>query len=261
MTGVKQSAIRTQSSTTARSERMNSMFDAPSSRRATAVDQIKELILAEGLRPGDSLPTEAELCTMLKVSRSSVREAIRTLSTLGIVEVRHGYGTFVGNISLDALVETLVFRGALIPGDDLQALREIVEVRQALDLAWAPQTTASLAGTTNDRLHALVDEMNQRAADGLSFPEQDRAFHTELLAKVDNGLIGQLVAAFWDIHMAVLPRLDVMLPANLTVTAEAHGSMLRAAEAGDLDAYLAAVVTHYEPLMTNLTAARRNPKD
>ncbi len=239
-------------------DRMGRMHDVHPSRRATAVDQIKEFILSEHLKPGDSLPTEAELCAMLGVSRSSVREAIRTLSTLGIVEVRHGYGTFVGSVSLDALVETLVFRGALIPGDDLQALREIIDVRQALDIAMAPQTTECLKGSMNERLHDLVDEMIARADAGQSFTEQDRAFHTELLAKVDNALIGQLVTAFWDIHTAVLPRLNVLMPADLTVTAEAHRSMLVAAEAGDLDGYIASVVTHYEPLTANLTAVRRN---
>ncbi|MCA5892213.1 GntR family transcriptional regulator [Isoptericola sp. NEAU-Y5] len=218
------------------------------SRRATTADQIKDFILREGLRPGDPLPTEAELCGHLGVSRSSVREAIRTLSTLHIVEVRHGHGTFVGDMSLDALVEALVFRGVLSPGDDLRALRDVVEVRQALDCAMAGRIVASLAGTSNPELHALVDEMVAAAAEGRSFPKQDRAFHTALLARLDNSLVGQLVAAFWDVHTAVVPRLGLSVAADLDKTARAHGLMLDAAEAGDVDAFLAAVVDHYEPI-------------
>src|SRR5690606_5735 len=80
-------------------------------RRNTTAEQIKRLILITGLRPGDPIPTETELCQELGVSRSSVREAIRTLATLDIVEVRHGSGTVVGQMSLAPLVETLVFRG------------------------------------------------------------------------------------------------------------------------------------------------------
>lgn len=224
-------------------------------RRSTAADQIKDYILTNGLQPGDPLPTESELGELLVVSRSSVREAIRTLATLGIVEVRHGWGTYVGQMSLDALVETLVFRGVLTPGDDLRALREVVEVRQALDIAVTEKVTAALGGGRADELHALVDEMAGRAARGEPSPEQDRQFHTALLARVDNSLIGQLVTAFWDVHSAVLPRLGVGAPGDLVDSAQAHRAMLIAAEAGDADAYRQAVVEHYRPLADALNAA------
>ena len=220
----------------------------PAPRRTTTADQIKDFILGEGLHPGDPLPTESALCERLGVSRSSVREAIRTLSTLDIVEVRHGHGTFVGHMSLDALVESLVFRGVLSPGDDLRALRDVVEVRQALDLAMAERIVEGLAGTTNPDLDALVDEMVAAAAEGHSFATQDRAFHTGLLARLDNSLVGQLVAAFWDVHTAVIPKLGISVASDLVQTARAHGEMIAAAQAGDVEAFRAAVVSHYEPI-------------
>ncbi|MBB1585870.1 MAG: FadR family transcriptional regulator [Propionibacterium sp.] len=66
--------------------------------RATeTVERIKQFITTSGLQAGDCLPSESDLCDSLGVSRSSVREAVRTLSTLDIVEVQHGRGTFVGN--------------------------------------------------------------------------------------------------------------------------------------------------------------------
>ncbi|MFV4709587.1 FadR/GntR family transcriptional regulator, partial [Mycobacterium tuberculosis] len=86
---------------------------------------------------GDPLPTETQMCSDLNVSRSSVREAVRTLSALDIVEVRHGRGMFVGSVSMRPMVELLAFRGLLNPGDDWRALKDIVQVRQALDLALA----------------------------------------------------------------------------------------------------------------------------
>ncbi|CAN5350870.1 hypothetical protein BH11ACT1_BH11ACT1_01560 [soil metagenome] len=178
----------------------------------TTADQIKNLILLGRLRPGDPLPTETELSASLGVSRSSVREAIRTPVALDIVEVRHGRGTFVGQLSLAPLVEGLVFRGVLSPGDNLSSLREVVEVRIGLDLA-----------------------MSDRIVDAL---------------------VGQLVTAFWDVHAAVLPLLGVTPSDRLDDTARAHGLMLRAAQAGDAEAYREAVIAHYGPLRAALEDAR-----
>ncbi|MDO5528945.1 MAG: GntR family transcriptional regulator [Paracoccus sp. (in: a-proteobacteria)] len=222
-------------------------------RRISAAEQIKHLILSRGLRPGDAIPTEPELCAELGVSRSSVREAIRALATLDIVEVRRGLGTVVGQMSLDPLVQTLVFRGVLSPGDDLAVLREVVEMRSALDIALGEAVLEAHRGRADRSLDDLVAQMVASAAKGETFLAADRQFHTELLAPVRNRLAGQLVAAFWDIHTAVLPGLDLALPADLRQTAKAHGDLLDAARAGDEAAYRRAVIEHYQPLMRMLS--------
>jgi len=221
-------------------------------RRSTAAEQIKHLIMQKGLRPGDAIPTEAELCQDLGVSRSSVREAIRTLATLDIVEVRHGHGTVVGNMSLAPLVETLVFRGALTPGDDLEALREVVDLRRALDLAFTDAVVAAHRGKSNPVLESLVAQMAERAEREEPFLSEDRMFHSELLSPIGNPLAVQLVAAFWDIHTAVLPKLGLALPADLRQTANAHGDLYRSAQRGDAEGYRSAVIDHYEPLLRML---------
>src|SRR5690625_3907158 len=73
-------------------------------------EQILTLIHARGLRVGDSMPTELELIEELSVSRNSIREAVRSLRALGIVDIRHGHGTFVGEAPLHALSPALTFR-------------------------------------------------------------------------------------------------------------------------------------------------------
>lgn len=224
-------------------------------RRSTTADSIKELILTSGLKPGDLLPTENELCETLDVSRSSVREAIRQLSTLDIVNVRHGHGTYVGNMSLDPMVEALVFRGVLSPDGTLHALREVVEVRQALDLALADAVVAGAIGDDAADLADLVDAMVDKASRGEMFLEEDRAFHTKLFSVTGNSLAIQLVGAFWDVHTAVVPQLGITQPADIEHTAAAHGDMLRAALAGDVEAYKRAVVDHYRPIQRSLEAA------
>ena len=221
-------------------------------RRATTADEIKLLILRERLMPGDPLPTEAELCEELEVSRSSVREAIRSLSTLDIVDVRHGHGTYVGEMSLDPLVQTLVFRGVISPEGSIDALREVVEVRLALDLSMADRIVAEAQGAELARMHELVAEMVDKAGRGELFLEADREFHTRLFELTQNGLAQQLVGAFWDVHTAVLPQLGIAQPTDITDTAKAHGDMLTAALAGDVDSYRTAVINHYAPLQRAL---------
>jgi len=221
-------------------------------RRSTTAEQIKRLILLSGLRPGDPIPTETDLCQELGVSRSSVREAIRSLATLDIVEVRHGHGTVVGKMSLAPLVETLVFRGVLSPGDDLAALREVVDLRRAFDLALTDRVVEAHRGKADESLQRLVDQMMASAEKEQPFLADDRQFHSELLNPIGNQLAGQLVAAFWDIHTAVLPRLDLALPADLRQTAKAHGDILASAQSGDHEGYRKAIIEHYEPLLRML---------
>src|SRR6266481_218922 len=67
-------------------------------------EQIQRLVLKGVLRPGDRLPGERELAEKFGVARSSIRDAIRTLEIMGIVEPRHGLGTVVREASADALV-------------------------------------------------------------------------------------------------------------------------------------------------------------
>ncbi|GAA3909647.1 FadR/GntR family transcriptional regulator [Microbacterium invictum] len=226
-------------------------------RRSTTADQIKELILTRDLKPGDPLPTEAELCETLDVSRSSVREAIRTLSTLDIVNVRHGHGTYVGAMSLDPMVQALVFRGVLSPDGSLEALREVVEVRLALDLAMAERVVEGAQTVDESELRGLVAEMVDKAERGEMFLEADRSFHTQLFGVIGNHLAQQLVGAFWDVHTAVIPQLGLAIPADIHDTARAHGDMLDAALNGDVDAYRRAVVEHYRPIQRSLSAVTR----
>lgn len=220
------------------------------------IQGVKELILQRGLTPGDPMPTEAELVELLEASRSNVREAVRTLAALDILDVRHGTGMFVGQMSLRPLVEGLAFKGVVLPGDDFEALQEVVEVRRALDLALAPGIVHSLSGGETPELSRLCTEMEISAERKEQFEEADRSFHLILAEELGNELYGQLVAAFWDVHSIVGPRLGVPTPRDIDDTARAHRAMLNAAVAGDLEAYRAAVQAHYEPLMRVLESSR-----
>lgn len=217
-------------------------------RAASTMMAIKELIINRGLRPGDGLPTETQLCGLLGVSRSSVREALRKLEALNIVTVEHGRGTFVGSLSLEPLVETLAFRSVLQNSGDFSGLRDVVQVRRYLDLGCAEQVVDNLRGTRQPHLQELVDQMLSLARRGKQFQEQDIVFHLGLVAGITNDVVKQLVHSLWLVHQAVIPQLGLEITPRLDDTARAHQDMLDAALAGDLEGYRQAVIDHYAPL-------------
>lgn len=229
-----------------------SINGAATTQASTAINAIKDYILQAHLRPGDPLPTESQLCTDLGMSRSSIREAVRTLVALDIVEVRHGHGMFVGQISMRPMVESLVFRGLLKPGDDYRALREVVEVRAVLDDSLTEQVITTWRGREDAAIDAVVEEMEKLAASGRTFTDQDHRFHSMLLDALPNQLFGHLTDAFWAVHMLTVPLLDAPHPEDIMRTANAHRAMLEAARAGDPDSYRAAVKEHYAPLQAAL---------
>ena len=226
---------------------------SPVTQAEATITAIKDFILGTGLQVGDALPTESQLCTDLGVSRSSVREAVRTLVALDIVEVRHGHGMFVGKVSMRPMVESLVFRGLLNPGDDHRGLRDIVEVRITLDNALTEPVTQAWKNRQDPELDTLVEEIEEIASKRELFTDQDRRFHMRLLEPLDNHLFLHLTEAFWAVHTLTVPLLGAPRPEDMVATARAHRDMFRAARAGDAQAYRQAVTQHYAPLLTALT--------
>ena len=216
----------------------------------SSMDSIKQIIIREGLGPGDPLPSEVNLCDYLGVSRSSVREALRRLEALDIVRAQHGKGVFVSDMSLRPMVETLVLRGSVRNGNQSDLLRQVVQMRKYLDLGLAEAVVASYAeGRSTEELHFIVDDMIAKAKKGESFQSADVAFHAGILEGLNNDVVVQFTSAIWLVHNTIVPPLlSSQEDAQLLRTARAHRDMLASVEAGDVQAYREAVIAHYAPL-------------
>ncbi|MET7942336.1 FadR/GntR family transcriptional regulator [Streptomyces sp. NPDC005302] len=217
-------------------------------RRVTSQIQreVMQLILDRGLPAGSPLPTETELMNDLGVSRNSVREALKALQALDIVEIRHGYGTYVGEASMTPLVDGLTFRTLARPDDPTGALAEILQVREVLEEGLMSRVVDVLTEDELDRLETVVTRMEAAARDGgRSFPELDSEFHELLYASLGNPLVPQLLNAFWTVFRrvaAVRGWTDDITP---EVTARRHRDILTALRARDVEGARDAMSDHF----------------
>jgi len=129
-------------------------------------EEIKQLILERGLQPGDLLPTESELMGLLGASRNALREAIKALQALGYVDIRHGHGTFVGALPLTPLQDFLSFRMRQSATEDLREVRNLLQLREALEVGLASEVVQRHAATGTEQLRAVTTDMRRRADSG-----------------------------------------------------------------------------------------------
>lgn len=158
-----------------------------------AIDQIKAMIIRGELRPGDRLPREAELASRLGLSRGSLREAVRGLALVRVLEVRQGDGTYVTSLEPDLLLQSISFFAEL---QHDTTLPQILEARRMLE-AGAAALAAHLA--TDEELAAL-----ERLVEDMGACESTEAF-------VDNDLEfhrGIAVASRNDVVVALLDNLS-----------------------------------------------------
>ena len=149
------------------------------------VEQIKTLISRGELKPGDRVPSERELASMLGVSRPSVREAIMVLDAMGFLETKQGGGTFVRTLTETSIADPLT---RLVQKKDPEMLRALAEVRMGLE-SWSAYLAAKRAKPTEiDEMRRLYAIMEKQAARGGWDSEVDAKFHYVITAASHNSL-------------------------------------------------------------------------
>ncbi len=156
------------------------------------------LILSGRFRAGDRLPAERELASHFGVSRPTIRHALGTLASHGLVETRLGSGTFVVGPPDDAA-------GADAP-PEAESTREIMETRLAVEVA-AARLAARRSGNGAEQLELMraIVEAIERVADRALFPtEVDLAFHRAVVQMTGNPFLAELMAPLWKPTAAML---------------------------------------------------------
>ncbi|MBI4587531.1 MAG: FadR family transcriptional regulator [Candidatus Rokubacteria bacterium] len=162
---------------------------------AEIVRQVKALISEGRLKSGDQLPPERDLADQFRVSRTSVLEALRTLESLGLVEIRPGEGTFVREVSVESLIEPL----AQVILSQREAVGELFEARRLLEPAIAGLAARRATHDDIEEMERILDEQAKEVAAGRTGLVQDAAFHAAIAQSVRNRAITRLVNALVDL--------------------------------------------------------------
>jgi DNA-binding FadR family transcriptional regulator len=213
-------------------------------------DHIKEFILGNDMQPGDPLPTEAQLAEQLRVSRAVLREALRSLESLGLIHSRRGEGRFVSDFSMRPILENLGYSMLIDPLDVL----EIVDVRQCLETGFIGTAIESMDDETLAELQARIDTMRQRAALGESFLEHDHAFHCAIYQRTDNRLLKRLLVVFREVYKNLRDE-SLLIPTDPVNEVANHEAILEAIDAKDAQAAQQRIIDHFTDIKRRLEAA------
>ncbi|MBO8168619.1 MAG: FadR family transcriptional regulator [Thermoanaerobacteraceae bacterium] len=158
------------------------------------VSQIKDLIVEGSLSPGDKLLSERELAETLKVSRTSVREALSALEIAGLVEVRPGEGTFIRRANLDTIIEPLALMFLL----ERDRVQEVLEVRKALEVEAIGLATERAEDEDFEKIKDALDEMEEALKTGKNGAKADLHFHYTIAEASKNTMLIRLMNTIYD---------------------------------------------------------------
>lgn len=163
------------------------------------VDQIRALIVERRLKEGDRLPPEGELARLLGVSRPSLREALKTLAAVGLVEIRHGQGTFIRSTDVDRALDRAA--SAWFQGRGIG--RHLMEMRQLLEPAAAAWAAERATFTERQALLDLVSRMQAIRSDDQDLVETlqrlDTQLHQQIAEATHNPLLVRVMRGLLDL--------------------------------------------------------------
>jgi GntR family transcriptional repressor for pyruvate dehydrogenase complex len=148
-----------------------------------AIERIQELIRGGTLPPGSRLPPENELAAQLGVGRSSIREAVKALELIRVLDVRHGDGTYVTSLKPHLLLEGVGFAIDLVQDD---AILEVVEVRRLFEPIATGLAATRIDHAALERLAEYVEDMEQAGDDQERLIHCDHAFHSTIFEATAN---------------------------------------------------------------------------
>ncbi len=222
----------------------------------TVVEYIKEEIKEDRLRVGDRLPAERELSARLGLGRTSIREALRTMSSLGMIESRQGSGNYLtGDISkfFTDSFDLLTLINKTRP-------QEIIEMRRALEIEALRQLILSITPPQLNELQDIayrIDDMDQ-----MERSELDLHFHQKIIEFCGNSLMLMTCRALSTVFLTNLDKnLRSMSEEGRLATHRCHHMLVDALRRRNFAAGIKAIAEHYDLVEETVRSENQDQKD
>jgi GntR family transcriptional regulator, transcriptional repressor for pyruvate dehydrogenase complex len=207
----------------------------------SVVNRILDLIRTGMLRAGDRLPSERELIDILDISRPSLREALRALSMLGVIESRHGGGAFVSNLEARTLLAPLDFFLSLSETN----LADTFESRRIVELEIVRKAARKATREDIDDLNGMIAAHEKVLADPVGFRILDSRFHARLSAAAGNVVLERIAYGLYNMGLDVRRRATQSLALIRQSTGD-HVRIVEAIVAHDADRAVAEMAVHLD---------------
>lgn len=232
---------------------------APAVQRTRLPDQIAHHLMREivesDLAPGTLLPTESELVREFAVGKSAVREAVRIVSTKGLVEVVQGSGMRVTPRQRWKLIDPELIA---IIGDGVASIAHLMELRLALEPSIAAHAAVRARDEHIEELSTLVEESVRDIADTEGIVVRDMEFHNVLTEAADNPLLSILLGSVAELQVG-LRRKVVLTAGGRTHGIEYHRRIVEAVRAHDPDLARTIMTEHLRSVADDLGLAIEAP--
>lgn len=203
------------------------------------VNRILELVRTGNLRPGDRLPPERELIEIFRISRPSLREALRALSILGVIESRHGGGAFVTNLEAQTLLAPLDFFLSLSQSN----LYDAFESRRVIEVEIVRKAAVNASLKDIDDLHAMIAAHTTVINDPIGFRILDSRFHEKLSVLAGNVILQRIAYGLYNLCLDIRRRATAE-PGIIAQSTADHKRIVAAISARDETAAQEAMKTH-----------------
>ena len=204
--------------------------------------QIERLILKK-LKPGDKLPSERELAEMLQVSRSSIRDAIRSLELVGLVEPRQGAGTIVREVSAEKLVSP--FADALKRRQEL--VSELLDFRKMLEPPLAARAATHASPEDVSEMEEILRRQEAKQGQGEAAIAEDAEFHYNVALASGNSVVLKVLDILMDLLRETRER-SLQVEGRPQKSLAGHRRILAAIKRHDGEGAKAAMRRHIEDI-------------
>jgi GntR family transcriptional repressor for pyruvate dehydrogenase complex len=168
--------------------------------------QIRQLIMDKELKPGDYLPSQVELAEKLRVGRPSIREALKKLEALGLLEIKHGCSTKVSQVDLESFI------GQIVPVLELTGtdVLNLLEAKEIIEMKCAELAAHRATKTELNKMEQYLLTMIQNADNEEKLAEADYLFHLTIIESAKNPVINEIMKMIGAmIHRAVVKTAEL----------------------------------------------------